>query len=278
MKQKNMLITIIFLSVIIISNVAESQDIASLVSYSHTENQPDNNQSIEVEWSKSASEGTYYYAAFSKDNTFEFSDEDYEYDPSEPEEVPDHVILPVSKLSHAINESSQTFTTDGTYYFNIVIDEDGDYGQTKSIGPFIIDTSEPSPVNIEGVTSTTNNSIELTVEPADADQICTLLNTTNHETCNWQAVPESRTLISPTLSSGNNQIHILFKDMAGNMNQASHVVECNLSENEQVVNRRAVCVPALTHWGRILFFIVLLGYSFLSIHKKKNVCEHKYIY
>jgi hypothetical protein len=270
MKQKHILITSIFLLVFIISNVAESQDIATLVSYSHTENQPDNNQTIEVEWSKSANEGTYYYAAFSKDNVFVFADEDYEYDPSEAEEVPDHVITPVSKFSHEINESSQTFTTDGAYYFNIVIDDDGDYGETKSIGPFIIDTSEPSPVNVEGLTSTTNNSIELTLEPADADQICILLNTTNQETCNWQTIPESRTLISPTLSTGNNQIHVLFKDIAGNMNQASHNVECNLSEDEATESIHAVSVPTLNEWGKLLLFFILLGYSFIRIQRNKK--------
>ncbi|ETR67835.1 MAG: hypothetical protein OMM_11162, partial [Candidatus Magnetoglobus multicellularis str. Araruama] len=76
----------------------------------------------------------------------------------------------------------------------------------------VFSSDSQSPVNVEGITSTTNNSIELTMEPSDADQICILLNTTNQETCNWQTIPESRTLISPTLSTGNNQIHVLFKD------------------------------------------------------------------
>ncbi|MBF0450931.1 MAG: hypothetical protein HQK75_09535 [Candidatus Magnetomorum sp.] len=267
--QKIILTTIVFF---LISNIAFSKDISTLLSFSHVENQPDNTSTISIEWTAPTIDGDFYYAAFSQGLTFVFSDESYEYDPSDPENVPDQVIPPVQKFNYTTTNTSFSAETDGRYYFNIVIDSDGDYGSTKTIGPFIIDTTAPSPVGVNGLTSTDSNSIELTLEPADAEQICVLLNTTNTAACNWDDIPENRTLVSPTLSEGNNQVYAFFKDVAGNINQASHSVSCSLTENESTqTTEKSVGIPTLDEWGRVLFMGILLFVSMHFIRRKKGV-------
>jgi hypothetical protein len=236
--------------------LAFSKDINTLLSFSHVENQPSNTTTINVEWTADTVEGDTYYAAFSRGMTYVFND----YNPSEPENVPGQVITPVQQFSYSTDNTSHSAETDDTYYFNIVIDSDGEYGATKSIGPFIIDTTAPSPVSVYGVTSTDSNSIELTLEPADADQVCILLNTTNTLSCDWDDIPENRKLVSPTLSEGNNQIYAFFKDAAGNSNQASHSVSCTLDENEtEQTDERVATIPTLGDFGQIMFmgFILL---------------------
>jgi len=256
-QSQKIILTIILL--FFINSIALSKDINTLLSFSHVENQTSNTTTINVEWTASTIEGDKIYAAFSKGMTFVFSDESYDYDPSEPENVPNQVILPVQQLNHTADNTSHTVDTDSNYYFNIVIDSDGEYGSTKSIGPFIIDTTEPSPVNIYGVTSTNSTSIELTLEPADADQVCVLLNTTNTASCNWEDIPESRKLISPTLSEGDNQIYGFFKDIAGNTNQANHNVNCTIdSNNSEQKSEKLVNVPIFSIWGQILFMGIIL--------------------
>jgi len=250
-----------------INSIAFSKDINTLLSFSHVENQPDNTTTINVEWTASTTSGDKYFAAFSKGMTYVFND----YDPSEPENVPDHVLSPVQQFSDATDSTSQTVDTDGSYYFNIVIDSDGDYGATKSIGPFIIDTTEPSPVSVNGITSTDSNSIELTLEPADAEQVCILLNTTNILSCDWTNIPESRKLVSPALSSGNNQIYAFFKDVAGNTNQASHSVSCIIEENDtEQTTYKSVVVPTMNEWGQILTMGILILASLTVMRKKQT--------
>ncbi|KPA18234.1 conserved hypothetical protein, secreted [Candidatus Magnetomorum sp. HK-1] len=250
------------------TNIAFSKDINTLLSFTHTENQPNNTQQINVEWTASSIEGDFYYAAFSKGMTFVFSDESYEYDPSTPENVPDHVILPVQKINYTTNRTSYTVDTDGSYYFNIVIDSEGDYGATKTIGPFIIDTTEPSPVDIDGLTITNSNSIQLTLYPADADQVCILLNTTNTASCNWVDIPENRKLVSPTLSQGNNSIYAIYKDVAENINQASHNVTCIIEQMESTQSKEKIAVvPTLNEWGRLIFIGILLSVSIIILRK-----------
>ena len=186
--------------------MAYSKDIISLQSVNPYVNQPTSYSTISVEWTASTEAGDTYYAAFSKGITFAL----HEYNPSDPENVPDYVITPVQKFSHSIDSTSLSFETDDAYYFNIIIDSEGEYGSTSSIGPFIIDTTKPAPVNVSGVTSTNSNSIELTLDPADADQVCILLNTTHTLSCDWGDIPENRQIISPTLSEGNNLVYAFF--------------------------------------------------------------------
>ncbi|KPA08969.1 conserved hypothetical protein, secreted [Candidatus Magnetomorum sp. HK-1] len=261
---KKELFTIIIFFFLI--NFAFSKDITTLNSYSHDENQCSNTTTISVEWTAPSVSGDKYYATFSKGITFVFD----EYDPSDPEDVPEQVIPPARHFSHSIERTSHTVDSEGTYYFNIVIDSEGEYGATASIGPFIIDTTAPSPVNVYGVTETDSNSIELTLEPADADQVCILLNTTNTVSCSWGYIPENRKLISPTLSEGNNQIYAFFKDIAGNTNQASHNISCSFEENEQEpTTQKAVSIPTLSEWGQILFLGILVLGALGVIHRNK---------
>ena len=120
------------------------------------------------------------------------------------------------------------------------------------------------------MTSTDSNSIELTLESADADQVCILLNTTNTLSCNWGDIPESRTLVSPTLSEGNNQIYAFFKDAAGNSNQASHSVICSLDENEaEQATEKTATIPTLTEFGQIMFMGFILLVAVYSIRQNE---------
>jgi hypothetical protein len=259
-----------FLFIFILSNVAFAKDISTLNSYSHDENQRSNTTTISVQWTAPTVSGDKYYAAFSKGITYVFD----EYDPSEPEEVPDQVIPPAQHFSYSIDNTSHTVDTDGAYYFNIVIDSEGEYGTTAYIGPYIIDTTKPAPVNVTGVTETNSNSIQLTLEPADANQVCILLNTTNTSSCSWGEIPETRTLVSPTLSEGNNLIYAFFQDIAGNMNQASHNVSCSLDTSQQEqTGQKAVTIPILSIWGDIFFMGILVFGGLVIIQRKKFLHE-----
>jgi len=261
-KKTTLLISMICL--IITSNMAYSKDIISLQPINPLVNQPTNYTTISVEWTASTEEGDSFYAAFSKGITYAL----HEYNPSAPESVPDHVITPVQQFSHSIDSTSLSFETDDAYYFNIIIDSEGEYGATSSIGPFIIDTTKPAPVNVSGVTSTDRNSIQLTIDPDDANQVCILLNTTNTLSCDWDDIPENRTIISPTLSEGNNLVYAFFKDLAGNTNQAIHSVKyAPVDFIPEQTTVKVATIPTLSEWGLILLMGILL-FSSVWIRKK----------
>jgi hypothetical protein len=266
MFQKKITILTSMIVLIIASNMAYSKDIISLQPINPLVNQPTHYTTISVEWTASTETGDTYYAAFSKGITYALN----EYNPSAPENVPDHVITPVQQFSHAIDSTSLSFETDDAYYFNIIIDSEGEYGATSSIGPFVIDTTKPAPINVSGVTSTDRNSIQLTIDPADANQVCILLNTTNTLSCDWGDIPENRKIISPTLSEGNNLVYAFFKDLAGNTNQATHIVKyAPVDFVPEQTTVKIATIPTLSEWGLILLMGMLLFSSVLIMRRKK---------
>jgi hypothetical protein len=266
MFQKKITILTSMIFLIIANNMAYSKDLISLQPINPLVNQPTHYTTISVEWTASTEAGDSYYAAFSKGITYALN----EYNPSAPENVPDHVITPVQQFSHAIDSTSLSFETDDAYYFNIIIDSEGEYGATSSIGPFVIDTTKPAPVNVSGVTSTDRNSIQLTIDPADANQVCILLNTTNILSCDWGDIPENRNIISPTLSEGNNLVYAFFKDLAGNTNQAIHSVKyAPVDFIPEQTTVKVATIPTLSEWGLILLMGMLLFSSVLIMGRKK---------
>ncbi|ETR71201.1 MAG: hypothetical protein OMM_02668 [Candidatus Magnetoglobus multicellularis str. Araruama] len=168
---------------------AKAKDLDNVNSTTHFPNQTSKITGIEVQWyCASIAAGDKYFAAFSKNLTLTFST----YDPSTPELPSQSLNDPALEFTSGGSSTSYTASDDGFYYFNIVIDSVGNYGATKSIGPFIIDTTAPSPVSITGLSNTETNSIELTLEAADATEYCILKNSTNIGACSWESVPENR--------------------------------------------------------------------------------------
>ena len=263
MKNFNRLLPfILFFSIFVNLEAAPAKNLTN-VNSSHDENPTSNITYIEVQWNcASIVSGDTYYAAFSKDLTLTFS----EYDPSDPELPSQSLNDPALEFPYSGDSTSYTATVDGIYYFNIVIDSDGEYGLTESIGPFIIDTTAPSLVSVTGVSDTETNSIELTLEAADATEYCILKNNTNTGSCSWNSIPANRVTQSPTLDEGTNTIYAFFRDSAGNMNQDFHEVTYTLID-EQTGEEEVVLfgVPTLNEWGMIIFMGFLMLYALKKI-------------
>jgi hypothetical protein len=264
------MIVMIMISMIVNLNTALAKNLDNVNSSTHFPNQSSRITGMEVQWyCAGITNGNTYYAAFSKDLTLTFSD----YDPQEPELPPQSLNDPALEFPFTGNTAAYTPTVDGYYYFNIVID-DGDYGATESIGPFIIDTTAPTPVSITGLSNTQTNSIELTLDAADATEYCILKNNTNIGACSWESVPENRTAQSPTLDEGSNRIYAFFRDAAQNMNQDFIDVIYVVSKEDERQDDDVFVVPALNDWGMLVFVGFLMIFALrniqLNIKHKKN--------
>ncbi|MBF0450291.1 MAG: hypothetical protein HQK75_06290 [Candidatus Magnetomorum sp.] len=257
----NIFIGVLFsFSIVVHFETALAKDLDNLNSTTHFPNQISKITGIEVQWyCESIATGDKYYAAFSKNLTLTFA----AYDPSDPELPSQSLNDPALAFSSTGNATSYTVSGDGFYYFNIVIDSEGNYGSTKSIGPFIIDTTAPSPVSVTGLSNTETNSIELTLESADATEYCILKNSTNIGACSWELLPENRKTTSPALDEGLNRIYAFFRDAAENMNQDFHDVTYTVSAEKQ--NDNDVLVPTLNEWGMIILLGILMFFALRNI-------------
>ena len=160
--------------------------------------------------------------------------------------------------------------SDGTYYFYIAAVNTTTIpfptvGPTTKVGPITVDTKAPENVSVTGPDETTEQLVTLNIG-ADEDIYKICISETNYGNCGWIDIESTEHTYSLNNGEGKYKLYVEVEDIAGNTAKASPL-EITYASSETLTMANYTSVPTLTEWGMILFFVILLSFGLVLMHK-----------
>ncbi|CAN2042668.1 exported hypothetical protein [Candidatus Magnetomoraceae bacterium gMMP-15] len=193
-------------SVVGIAMAADPGEIQNLYSTSHVSNQSSNNTEIEVEWEPAEyTPLAGYYTSFTSASQYTLTEIN---------------TAGLELINYDITEDNGVLNNDGIYYFHIAaVADDGEIGATSTIGPFIIDTVDPTNPSVSfPITTTTTRNVILTLFAGGAAQM--FISNSNSYTSiadsEWEDYTTSKEW-TLTDGQGTKTVYAQFRDSAENI-------------------------------------------------------------
>jgi hypothetical protein len=160
-----------------------------------------------------------------------------------------------------------------SYYFHIAAVASGtpnpglypnapflEIGETKTAGPYIIDTIAPTNLSVSLPPTTTTQAVDINISATGAYVMC--ISNIDYGNCNWEDYTSQKTDWLLTGGDGIKQVYVQFRDKALNISNAP-IATCTYEEPVQPYQGTVICaaIPTLNEWGMIILAgLILLGF------------------